>query len=330
MFKNKRTCIVTLSLIIFVFIVAGCHTKTPSPSEKLKVIATLFPLHDFAKNIAGDHAEVSLLLPPGMEVHSFDPKPGDIVKMKNADVIIYTGDAMEPWVQRLLPLIDPKRTVIIDASKGITLARMSPQEAEKGHHHQDNDHHEEAEEAHSHHHHGGLDPHIWLDFANAQKMVDTITDGLAQKDPVHKELYSTNAATYKAKLDSLDRKYRETLATCEKKHIIHGGHFAFNYLATRYGLEYESAYPGSADSEPSVRRIVELRQKLKKYGLDTVYYEELLNPRIAEMLAKETGSKLLKLHGAHNVTKEEMEQGVTFIQLMEQNLDSLRAGLKCK
>jgi zinc transport system substrate-binding protein len=322
--------IAMLSLIIVALFISGCHRAAPPHSDRLKVVVTLFPLYDFSKNIAGNDADVSLLLPPGVEVHSFEPRPADIVKIQNTDVFVYTGEAMEPWVQRLLPSINPRRTTVIDTSKGITLAKMSPQEGKGNHHHHDGDHHEEAEEGHSHHHHGGLDPHIWLDFANAQKMVDTIADGLAGKDPAHRDLYERNAAAYKANLDSLDHKYREALATCEKKHIIHGGHFAFNYLATRYGLEYESAYPGSADTEPSVRRIVELRQKLIKYGLDTVYFEELINPRIAEMLARETGSKLLKLHGAHNVTKEEMDQGVTFIQLMEQNLANLRVGLKCK
>ncbi|OPY64235.1 MAG: High-affinity zinc uptake system binding-protein ZnuA precursor [Syntrophorhabdaceae bacterium PtaU1.Bin034] len=324
--KKKMAWLTALSLIVFAFITAGCQKKAELPSEKLKVVVTLFPLYDFSKNIAGDRAQVSLLLPPGVEVHSFEPRPGDIIKMKEADIFIYTGDAMEPWVQRLLPSVGSDRLKVIDASKGIALAKIGPHDNEGDHgHHHEGEH--EGEE--DHHDHGDLDPHIWLDFANAQKMVDTIADGLAAKDTAHKELYGRNATAYKEKLASLDQRYRETLATCEKRHIIHGGHFAFNYLARRYGLEYESAYPGSPDTEPSVRRLVELRKKLKKHGLDTVYFEELINPRTAEVIAKETGSKLLKLHGAHNVTKEEMDQGVTFLQLMEHNLTSLRLGLKC-
>lgn len=317
---------VILFVMFLILLVTGCQSKTPSQSGKPTVVVTLFPLYDFSKNIVGSYADVSLLLPPGVEVHSFEPRPADMVEMQNADIFVYTGDAMEPWVRRLFSSMDSKGTMVIDASRGIVLARTVADEGgDDAHHHEG-----EVEGAQEHHHHGNLDPHIWLDFANAQKMVDTIARALSEKDPVHKEEYVRNAESYKARLVSLDRKYRETLATCEKKHIIHGGHFAFNYLAARYGLEYESAYPGSADTEPSARRVIELRNKLKKHGLDTVYYEELINPRIAEVLAKETGSKLLRLHGAGNVSKEEMEQGVTFIQLMEQNLANLRSGLKCK
>jgi zinc transport system substrate-binding protein len=285
-------------------------------------------LYDFSKNIAGPNEEVSLLLPPGVEVHSFEPRPADFVKVQNADLFVYTGDAMEPWAKRLISSIDRKRTVVVDCSTGITLTKLGQKETNERNH-EEADHHEELEEPHVHHH-GGLDPHIWLDFGNAQKMVDTIADGLSDKDPAHKELYGKNAAAYNTKLAILDRKYRETLGTCEKKHIIHGGHFAFNYLARRYGLEYEAAYPGSAETEPSVRRIVELRNKLRENGLDTVYFEELINPRVSETLAKEAGARLLKLHGAHNLSKEEMDQGLTFIQLMEQNLENLKIGLKCK
>lgn len=321
----KTGAVVLGMAIVLAVFVTGCRGKAPSTPGKLKVVVTLFPLYDFSRNIGGNYADVSLLLPPGVEAHSFEPRPGDVVKMRGADVFVYTGDAMEPWVQRLFPAIGSERLEIVDASKGVAIARSGHndvhEDEEAGHHH---------ESADAGHDHGDLDPHIWLDFANARTMVDTIAACFAGKDPAHRGDYERNATAYKKKLEALDREYRDTLATCEKKVIIHGGHFVFNYLARRYGLEYQSVYPGSPDTEPSVKRLVEMREKLRKYGLDTVYFEELINPRVAEVIAKETGSKLLKLHGAHNVTKEEMEGGVTFIQLMEQNLKSLRTGLKCK
>jgi len=135
---------------------------------------------------------------------------------------------------------------------------------------------------------------------------------------------------YNAKLADLDREYRETLAACQKKVIIHGGHFAFGYLARRYGLTYEAAYGGSPDAEPTARRLVEMKNKLKQYGVDYVYYEELITPRVADVLARETGAKLLKLHGVHNISKEDMNQGVTYLQLMAQNLTNLKTGLQCQ
>jgi len=315
LFINKMKPFVIVIIIGLMFTVCGC-TKKPDEhaAGKIEVVTTLFPLFDFAKNVGGDIVRVSLLVPPGVEVHSFEPKPGDILKIKKADLFIYTGDVMEPWVQRVLSGIASERLRIVDVSKGIVLTEIA-------HHH---------ENENDGHHHGKLDPHIWLDFGNAQKMVDTIAASLISKDPAHKETYLKNASLYKTKLDDLDRTYRQTLATCKKRVIIHGGHFAFNYLAKRNGIEYESAYPGTPDAEPTTRRVIELKKKLKEHGLDTVFYEELIEPRMADVLAKETGSKMLKLHGAHNITKEEMDQGVTFIQLMEQNLTSLKTGLQCQ
>ncbi|HEX2967394.1 MAG TPA: zinc ABC transporter substrate-binding protein [Syntrophorhabdaceae bacterium] len=323
---NIRCFLIMIVIIAVVAPVGGCHKKTDDGAKgKIKVVTTLFPLFEFAKQIGGHKAEVTLLLPPGVEAHSFEPRPGDIIKMEAADLFIYTGDEMEPWVKRVLSGIEPKRFQIIDASSGIAL-----QETGQHHEHESAEKHAENHslDEKSDHHHGKLDPHIWLDFSNAQKMVDSMTAGFVTKDPANKDFYLKNASTYRAKLDSLDHRYRETMATCKKKVIIHGGHFAFNYLANRYGLIYESAYAGSPDSEPTPKRIIELKTKIRKQGLDTVFYEELVEPRMSDMIAKETGCKLLKLHGAHNVSKDEI-QDVSFIQLMEQNLENLRVGLQC-
>jgi zinc transport system substrate-binding protein len=325
---KTRLLLIMMTIIVVVVVVSGCHKKTDDHATgKIKVMTTLFPLFDFAKHLGGNKAEVTLLLPPGVEAHSFEPRPGDIVKIEAADLFIYTGDEMEPWVKKILSGIVSKRFQIIDASSGIAM-----QETEQHHEHENAEkhakNHHEGEK--TDHHHGKLDPHIWLDFANAQKMVDTMAAGFINKDPANKDFYLKNASTYKAKLDDLDHRYRETMTTCKKKVIIHGGHFAFNYLAKRYELIYESAYAGSPNSEPTPKRIIELKTKIKKHGLDTIFYEELIEPRMADMIAKETGSELLKLHGAHNISKDEIDQGVTFIQLMEQNLESLKVGLQCK
>jgi zinc transport system substrate-binding protein len=326
--KPAKKLLLALILIALTVAVGGCTKKPEEPATgKVKVMTTLFPLYDFAKNVGGDLVHVSLLVPPGVEVHSFDPKPGDILKITGADLFIYTGDIMEPWVQKLLSGFGSERPVTVNAGKGIVLAGIEQHHKhDKEAEHPEN--HDKGDE--SEHHHGGLDPHIWLDFANAQRMVDTIAEGLASKDPAHAETYQRNASAYKAKLDALDTAFRKALATCEKRVIIHGGHFAFNYLMTRYGLVYESAYSSSPNAEPTARRLIELRKKLEEQGLDTIFYEEIIEPRMAEVIAKDTGSKLLKLHGAHNVTKDEMERGVTFIQIMEQNLVNLKAGLKCR
>lgn len=328
LFITKVKPFVIIIAIGLAIMVGGCHKKTDdNATQKIVVITTLFPLFDFAKHIGGNKAEVSLLLPPGVEAHSFEPKPGDIARIEAGNLFIYTGDEMEPWVKKILSGINSKRFQIVNAGSGIVL-QETEQHHEHGNAEKHTENHHEVEE--TDHHHGRLDPHIWLDFANAQKMVDTMAAGFVTKDPANRDFYLKNASRYKAKLDDLDRRYRQAMATCDKKVIIHGGHFAFNYLAKRYGLIYESAYSGSPTSEPTAKRIIELKAKLKKHGLDAVFYEELIEPRMAGVIAKETGSRLLKLHGAHNVSRDELEQGVTFMQLMEQNLENLKAGLQCR
>jgi ABC-type multidrug transport system fused ATPase/permease subunit len=181
------------------------------------------------------------------------------------------------------------------------------------------EHHEGSQKDHGngHHDHGAYDPHIWLDLGNATKMVDTITEGLCAADPQGSELFRKNAAAFRERLSALDAKFRETLGTCGKKTIIHGGHFAFGYLAHRYGLEYVSAYEGSPNAEPTARKIIALKKKMDENGIRYVYFEELINPKVSELLSRETGATLLYLHGAHNLTKDEFEKGATFISLME-------------
>jgi zinc transport system substrate-binding protein len=161
-------------------------------------------------------------------------------------------------------------------------------------------------------------------------MVDNIAAALAARAPGKRELFLANAAAYKKKLDELESRFRSGLADCRTREFIHGGHYAFAYLADRYGLTYLSAYGITADSEPSPRRMMELVSTIRQHGLKTIFFEELLAPRVAETIAVETGAELLRLHGIHNVTRQELDGGATYLGLMEQNLANLRKGLQCR
>ena len=309
-----RRAIILIGLCAFATALAAvsCKRQEPqSPQGKnvITVVTSLFPLYDFARAIAKDKAAVSLLLPPGVEAHSFEPRPGDILKINSADLFIYTGAVMEPWVAKILQAMENKDLLVIDASAGIRLLQEAPGPGEEHH---------------------GTDPHIWLDLENAQHLVDTIGEGLSAKDPLNRKFYTDNARSYKARLAELDSRYRRVLATCKHRVIIHGGHFAFGYLAKRYSIDYRAAYGFSPDAEPTPRRIYELSEFIKRSGVQYIFYEELLNPRVAETIARETGAQLLKLSAAHNLSKMEMEQGVTFIDIMEQNLKNLSRGLECR
>jgi zinc transport system substrate-binding protein len=317
-------------LLIFSLIILSCQKKEGNTigQKKIGVITTLFPLYDFAKKIGQEKADIRLLLPPGVEAHAFEPRPADMSRIQKADLFIYTGPFMEPWVGKLLQGIDTKKVAVVDTSQGITLTIR--------HHEQDeapktDDHYRHEAEYTGEYRAGGFDPHIWLDFSIAIKMVETIAAGFINKDPQNQNFYRSNADKYKHELEDLDRKYKTVLSSCNNRIIIHAGHFAFGYLAKRYDLKYVSAYKGFApDAEPTPKRLVELIKKLEQYDLNTIYYEELITPKVADTISKETGCNMLMIHGAHNVTKEDMDRGVAFIPLMEKNLENLRLGMKCR
>ncbi len=287
-------------------------------SKKLEIIATIFPSYDFARIIGGDKANVSLILPPGVESHSFEPSPRDIVRINKADIFIFTGKHMEPWAEGIIKGVKNEKLLVLDASKGIKLINEHEE-----------DHHDDADD-HGHHH-SGVDPHIWLDFGNCQIMVDSIASALAAKDPSNKDYYLKNAESLKRSLADLDASFKKSLATAKRREIIYGGHFAFAYLAKRYGLEHESPYDGfSPNAEPSPKAIAQLIKKMRESGNKHIYYEELIDPKVARTIAAESGAKMELLHGAHNVSSDEMKSGASFLGIMRENLKKLEKGLECQ
>lgn len=303
-----------LSLLALALVLPGCR-KEERQAGKLQVVTTLFPLYDFAKRIGGDKAQVTLLLPPGVEPHSFEPKPEDIVRVNRTDLFVYTNPVMEPWAANLLSGVDKGKVTVVEGGRGIPL--MPAPKASGGDADRDHDHG-----------HGSMDPHVWLDFDNAKTIAGNIAQAMIARDPANKEYYRNNLDGLAADLAALDRRFRETLAGCPKKVFLHGGHYAFGYLARRYGLRYVSASAVNADAEPTPTRLAELVRLMRQEKLSYVYTEELLSPRIAETLARETGAKVLTLRAGHNVTRDELDRGVTFISLMEQNLQNLKTGLQ--
>ena len=277
---------------------------------KIKITTTLFPLYDMAKNIGGDKAHVSLLVPPGMEPHTFEPKPSDIIKINEADIFIYTGRFMEPWADDIIRGVVSKKLIVIDASKGTKMihALFSDKDEPSG----------------------ALDPHIWLDFANAKIMVDNIAEALEAKDPSEKAFFKQRADDYNKRLSELDAAFRKTLSTCKHKEIIYAGHYAFGYLAHRYGLTYLAAQGVSPDAEPTAKDLIRLVEQIKKNNIHYVFYEELSSPKIAETIARETHAKLLLLNAAHNLTRDQFQRGVSFFEILHADLEQLKIGLECQ
>lgn len=302
----------------------GTASEATHGHKKIRVVASLFPQFDFARQIAGDRAEVDLLLPPGVESHSFDPSPADILRISGSDVFLYTGKEMEPWADRIIDSVNGAGPGICNVSQGIDLLKLPCHHREKC----DSDGDVHCEEGHHHHHDHGLDPHIWLDPTLAAKMVDNIAAALCERDPENRDYYQANAENYRQKLLELDSKFMDMINASRRKAIVFAGRFAHLYFVNRYGLEYMSAFKGcSSDLEPSVKRIAKIIDFIRARGVPVVYYEESSEPKVAGSIAEQTGVRALPFYAIHNVTKEQLSRGVTYIDLMSENFENLKQGL---
>ncbi len=299
---------------------SGCKKGEEKPFVGLQVVTTLFPLFDFARTIAGGKAQVTMLLPPGVEPHTFEPKPEDLIRISRAGLFIYTSRYMEPWAEKIITGIDNKTLRVVNAGERVTYRAGAGK-----------DEHDPGQGGGEHNHEQKkLDPHVWLDFTNAALMVDTILDGFIAADPGNGTLYRQNAEALKTRLVALDRRYRKELSSCSTRKLLHGGHYTFGYLAGRYELEYHALSGISSDSEPSAERMVALVREIRSSGARYLFAEELLSPRLTETLAQETGVGVLMLHGAHNLSRDDLSRGVTFFDLMDRNLEQLQKGLQCR
>lgn len=314
---------------------------------KLTVVTTLFPYYDFVRQVAGDKVELSLIIPAGMDSHSFEPTPKDIRTMQNADLIIANGGEMELWVKQVADSLDREELMMVTMMDYVDVVEEEIVEGMEddgdGHHHVHayaGDEHghagHEEEEHHGHSHEDEsqyeieYDEHIWTSPVNAIKMVGIITDALRKADPENGSAYEEAAASYIKKLEELDAEFRAVRADAVHDMIIMGDKFPLRYFADEYGLRYRAAFSGcSSDTEPSARTIAYLIDKIKEENLPVIYYLELSSHRVAEIIAEETGAKPLLFHSCHNVTRREFEDGVTYLTLMEQNVKNLREGL-CK
>lgn len=328
---KRYQVILFAGLVVLVLLMSACGESDKYKNlddSKITVIATLFPQYDFARQIAGEYANVVLLLPPGMESHSFDPSPADIIAIQNADVFLYTGQYMESWAADVLEGLEGE-TYVVDVSAHVPLVKEEDIEEEYRRLHVEEGHEEHSEEhIHDSGHIHTYDPHIWTNPVYAMIMVEDIVEALMACDPSHREIYKENAAKYLSELENLDADIRDMVAHATQKELFFGGRFAMYYFAREYGLLYESVYDScSSETEPSVRAVVHMVKEMKEKQIPVIYYEELVEPRIARTIAEETGSEMLLYHSCHSVSKQDLKDGVTYLSLMRQNLLHLKAGL---
>lgn len=328
----------TTALLIGSILLTGCGGQGASGDEVksgMIVYTSIYPLYDFTSKIAGDKATVKLLVPDGTEPHDWEPGTQEMNDLEKADVFIYNGAGLESWTDKVLSSLDNKDLTVVEASKGLDIM--------KGHDHHDegeeaseedhgvdavHDHEHEDGEDHEHHHdHGGLDPHVWLSPMNAKKEARNILEGLTAKDPENKAFYEKNYEELAKKFDDLDKAYREALKDVKKRDIV-VAHEAFGYMCKDYSLKQIGIEGVNSEHEPDPKTMAKIVDMVKEKGITTIFSETLIDPKVSEAIAKETGARVAVLNPVEGLTKEDREKGADYFSIMEDNLKALTEALK--
>jgi len=301
----KQILLATLLLLAL----ASCHKATVPATNRLNVVTTIFPAYDFVRQVAGDEADVTLLLPLGSESHSFEPTPQDIIRLRQCDVFIYVGGSSDAWVDKILGSMDTSNMKIISL---IDLVEPISEV-----HHEGTDSHEDE-----------YDEHVWTSPKNALRMVAHIKEVLCSVDPENAQTYEQNAATYGAKLENLDRSFQEVVDKAARKTLVFGGRFPFLYFARDYGLTCYSAFPGCATEESaSAATLKRLIDTVRAEKLPVVLHLEFSNQKLESAISEETGAQVRLFHSCHNISREDFRNGVGYLELMRGNLDVLKEAL---
>ena len=297
--------------LLFCFAACGQGDKTDDKNNKISVVCTLFPQYDFVREIAGDKAEITLLLTPGTDSHSYDPSPADMVKINECDLFVYTGDMMEAWAESIVGTLG-ETVAVLNVSEEIQLEKSG--ENHSGH----------SEESHDH----SADPHIWTSPVNSMEIVGQICAKLCEIDPVNASFYKSNESTYIAKLETLDANLRALTGSAQHKTVVMCDRFAMLYFCEEYGLDYIAAFDScTSNTEPSPAVIVKIVNEVKSKNIPAVFCAELSNRKVADAVAQQTGAQVLELHSCHNLSASDFDAGETYLTLMERNLSNLKIAL---
>ena len=322
----KKFLSFALSLFIVftaLFSLSSCSTEkieSKNDSGKISVVTTIFPYYDFTRSIAGDKADIKLLLSPGSEPHSYEPSPSDIVAIENCDIFIYNGGESDEWVESVLDSIENKNMKVM---RMMDYAELLYEQSVDHDEHNHEDEHE-----HEHEHGEEYDEHIWTSVKNAEKLSNAIYDELCVSDSANKEVYSSNIDSYLSKLQALDSEISDIVSNAKRNTVVFGDRFPFLYFVTDYSIEYECAFPGcSSETEPSISTVTHMIDFTRENQIPVVFYLEFSNGKVAKLISEDTGAKTMRFSSCHNVTKDEYADGATYISLMEQNASALKEAL---
>lgn len=333
--KFKRIFAVFFSLLLATGILGGCgkaessSISAPSASQSgikpLKIVTTIFPEYDWVREILGDkadHAEVTMLLDNGVDLHSYQPTADDIIKISDCDLFIYVGGESDGWVEDALKEATNKEMQVINLLD-VLGEQVKEEEVVEGMEAEEEESEDENEPEY--------DEHVWLSLKNAETLCNAISDALEEIDPANKDAYATNAASYLEKLAALDGEYQTVVDNAARKTVLFGDRFPFRYLVDDYGLSYYAAFAGcSAETEASFETISFLAGKVDELGLPCVLTIEGAQHKIAETIVQNTAEKnqsILTLDSMQSTTSTDVANGTTYLSVMESNLDVLKQAL---
>lgn len=359
----KKIISILLAVTLIATLFVGCgnqHSASSSgndTTDKLKVVTTVFPIYDWAREIVGqetEHVDLTLLLKNGVDLHSYQPSAEDLAAIADADVFVYVGGHSDTWVADALKNeSNPSRIAInLFDVLGDTLKPLEISEGMEHHHdhgdhdehqhddhdhddhdHDEHDHDEHQHDEHDHHHHDGEnDEHVWLSLPRAKVAVQSMAEHIAKADPAFADVYASNAKNYEAKLESLDQAYRDTVKSSSVNTLVFADRFPFFYMADDYGLKYYAAFTGcSAESEASFETVTVLAHKIDELSLKNVITIENRTHKIPETVIESTKNKnqnILRMNSLQSVTNKQIMDGMTYLDVMKSNLDVLKTALQ--
>lgn len=332
----KKIITLMLVAVLAVCALSGCGTSKSgedTKDKKIKIVTTIFPEYDWVMQILGDKADkadVTMLLDKGVDLHSYQPSTADIAKISEADVFIYVGGESDEWVEDVLKEAKNKKLKVINLMD-VMGDKAKEEEVKEGMQEEEEEHAEEAKDG-KEEEEVEYDEHVWLSLKNAKIFTKKIADVLSEVDKDDAKTYQANYESYAKKLDALDKKYAEAVASAKNKTLVFGDRFPFRYLVNDYGLDYYAAFVGcSAESEASFETVTFLAKKIDELGLGNVLTIEGKNHKIANTVVDNTKNKdqkVLTMDSMQSTTSKDVKDGATYLGIMEKNLEVLKEALK--
>ena len=305
------------AIILAVLSLLTSCSRTSGEDTGFTIVAADFPSYDAARAVLGGTEGLSMLLPPGMESHSYDPTPRDMVRLSECDLAVYTGGPSDEWVRTILSSLEdpPASFALTDQVELLSEERREGMETEEHVHEHDHTAHD-------------LDEHVWTSPVNEMTIIGNLASVISSLDPENADHYRRNADAYIEAIGDIDRRIRETVENAERRTLIFASRFPLLYFVREYGIDYYAAFPGCAEeTEPSVRTVAFLIDKARELDVPCILNIELSSPLIASVIADEAGCGVRVFYTMHNVTAADFMSGRNYIDFMEENLDVLSEAL---